>query len=269
MRVPCVHSCARPRGRIYPAPTVITSASNPRLRLVRRLRARAQRARVGLFVCEGEDLVEAALDAGLHLVEALVDPERPVLGDRLSGAEDVEPKLLAELSELAHPPRVIAVFRQADLPRLGPDASPPVGLALWHVADPGNVGTLLRSADALGPAFLCFSQGCADPTGARTLRAAMGATFRVPTGAFEEAPRPRIALVPKGATALWASTFSGKVTFVLGAERLGLPDDVLATCDAAATIPAPGGAGSLNVAAAGAIALYEWRRRTAPDTDSP
>jgi TrmH family RNA methyltransferase len=240
---------------------VITSETNPRLRLVRRLRSRAQRSRLGLFVGEGEDLVEAALEAGVAPVEALVDAERPALLDRLPEAEPVEPRLLAALSELAHPPRVIAVFRSADLPAFNATQAPPVGLALWHVGDPGNVGTLVRSADALGPAFVCLSSGCADPTGPKALRASTGTIFRVPLGAFEDAPRPRVALVPGGAPALPETKLGKRATFVLGSERLGLRRDVIDSCDAAATIPQGPAAESLNVGVVGAIALYEWRRR--------
>jgi len=168
---------------------------------------------------------------------------------------------IAAVSELAHPPRVVGVFRRADLPRLDLDRAPPVALALWHVGDPGNVGTLVRSADALGPACVCLSAGCADPAGPKALRASMGALFRVPLGGFDEAPGPRVALVPAGATPLWELELADSVTFVLGAERTGLPRDVVRRCDGTATIPESPGAKSLNVAAAGAIALYEWRRR--------
>jgi RNA methyltransferase, TrmH family len=237
---------------------VITSGANPRLKLVRKLQSRRQREKVGLFACEGEDLVAAALDAGLEPVEALIDADRAVLLERLPRAEQVAPDLLAEVSSLAHPARVVAIFRRADLPR-GTDA--PMGLALWHVADPGNVGTLVRSADALGPAFVALSPGCADPTGPKALRASMGAVFRVPLADFDDAPGPRIALVPRGGRPLGELQFGERVTFVLGAERAGLPDDVLASCDETASIPVAAGAESLNVAVAGAIALYERRRR--------
>jgi TrmH family RNA methyltransferase len=240
---------------------VITSASNPRLKLIRRLHARSQRSRLGLFVCEGEDLVAAGLDAGLVPVEALVDAERPALADRLPVAEPVEPKLLAAVSELAHPPRAVAVFRSSDLGRLDPADAAHVGLALWHVGDPGNIGTIIRSADALGPAFVCLSAGCADPTGSKALRASMGAVFRVPLGRFDEAPRPHVALLPHGAPPLAELDLGERTTFVLGAERLGLPEDVVRSCDGAATIPLAPAAESLNVAVASAIALYEWRRR--------
>jgi TrmH family RNA methyltransferase len=222
---------------------LITSAHNTKLKLIRRLlESRRQREKLGLFVCEGEDLVEAAGDAGVEPVELLV------------AGEDVEPRLLAELSTLAHPPRVVAVYRREALPR----GTLPLTLALWHVADPGNVGTLLRTADAFGAA-IALSGGCADPTGPKALRASAGAAFRVPTARFDDAPRPWIGLVAREANALRDVELEAISTFVLGAEREGLPEDVLARCDARARIPIA--SESLNVAAAGAVALYEARRR--------
>jgi len=238
---------------------VITSSSNPRLRLVRRLASRKQRERLGLFVCEGEDLVQAALAAGVAPAELLVDAERPVEG--LPEAEAVEPRLLAEVSALGHPPRVIGVFRLEDLPRLDPLSAPPVGLALWHVADPGNVGTLVRTADGLGPAFLALSEQCADPTGPKALRASAGSVFRVPTTTFNAAPGRRLALVAHGGKPLHEVDLAESTLFVLGAEREGLPADIVKTCDESVTIPLETGAESLNVAMTGSIALYEWRRR--------
>jgi RNA methyltransferase, TrmH family len=238
---------------------VITSSANPRLKLVRKLASRRHRDKLGLFVCEGEDLVAAGLDAGLEPVEALVDAERPALADRLPRGEAVSSELIAEISALPHPPRVVAVFRRADLPH-GLDAS--IGLALWHVGDPGNVGTLLRTADAFGPAFVALSPGSADPTSPKALRASMGAIFRVPTSAFEHAPGPRIGLVARGGTELSGLEPGERATFVLGAEREGLPDDVARSCDELASIPLADRAESLNVAVAGAIALYEFRRRS-------
>ena len=240
----------------------VTSASNPKLRLVRRLQSASQRQRLGLFTCEGEDLVAAGLDAGLEPLDVLVDAERPVLVDRLPEATLVEATLLAELSELAHPPRVIAVFRRAGLPTLDRETGLEAGLALWRVGDPGNVGTLLRSTDAFGPGFVCLSAGCADPTGSKAVRAAMGAIFRVPLGGFDEAPGRRVGLVAHGGSSLSQLDLSGPVCFVLGAEREGLPDEIAAGCDELVTIPLAAGAESLNVATAGAIALYELRRRT-------
>jgi len=226
------------------------------VRLVRRLGSRHQRERTGLFVCEGEDLVAAALTAGLRPEAALVDAERPL---DVPGAELVEPALLAELSTLGHPPRVIAVFRQDGLPR---GADRPYGVALWRVGDPGNVGTLLRAADAFG-AFVALSPGCADPTGPKALRASVGAVFRVPTCDFDDAPGRRIALLARGGEPLHGLELGPGTTFVLGAEREGLPAEVVARCDARATIALAGGAESLNVAMAGTVALYELVGRSA------
>jgi TrmH family RNA methyltransferase len=227
---------------------MITSASNPRLRRIRRLRSSSQRARLGAFVVEGEDLVQAGLDAGLEAV------------DVLTAGVDVDQELLADVSELAHSPRVIAVFRRDDLPRCTATNRLLLGLALWQVADPGNVGTLIRTADAFD-AFVALSSGCADPTSSKALRASAGAVFRVPALPFDDAPGPLVALVARGGTPLSEVALPARVTCVLGAERDGLPPHVLNACAAVATIPMAAHAESLNVAAAGAIALYECHRR--------
>ena len=169
--------------------------------------------------------------------------------------EDVAPELLAEVSTLGHPPRVVAVFRRDDLPR----GTRPVTLALWDVGDPGNLGTLLRAADAFG-AGVALSEGCADPTGPKAVRASMGSLFRVPLTGFGEPPGKRVALVPSAPVPLPELAIDGDVVLVLGAEREGLPVDVLGRCEEQASIPQPGGGDSLNVAMAGAIALYELAR---------
>jgi RNA methyltransferase, TrmH family len=160
--------------------------------------------------------------------------------------------LLADVSALGHPPRVVGVFRRRE-----PSATADVALALWRVADPGNVGTLIRSADAFG-AGVMLSDGCADPFGPKALRAAMGSSFRVPLLEFEL--RNAVALVADGGEPLDALELDRYSTFVLGAERQGLPEDVLARCDARATIPVRN-VESLNVAMAGTIALYERARK--------
>jgi len=226
---------------------VITARTNPTLKLVRKLIAqKRKRAELGLFVVEGEDLVEAARAAGIEPIELLVAGE--------TAAEE----LLAELSTLPHPARTIGVFRQADLPQGDRETT----LGLWRVADPGNVGTLLRAADAFGAA-VALSAGCADPLGPKALRASVGAIFRVPLLALEDAPKPWIALAAHGGRPLRELDLAGPVTFLLGAEREGLPNELVAQSHEVATIPTSGGAESLNVAAAGVIALYERSRRSA------
>jgi TrmH family RNA methyltransferase len=219
---------------------VITSRDNDKLKLVRKLHERRWRDKLGLFAVEGEDLVAGDIEP----VELLI------------AGENVEPSLLAEVSTLAHPPRVIAIYRRDDLPR----GTRPVTLALWHVGDPGNVGTLLRAADAFG-AGIALSVGCADPTGPKAVRASMGSLFRVPLSEFDEPAGKRVALVPHGGIPLAELDSGDQVVLVLGAERDGVPPEVLERCDERASIPQPGEVDSLNVALAGAIALYELTRR--------
>ena len=166
------------------------------------------------------------------------------------------PELLAEISTLGHAPRVVGVYRRADLPVGARD----VVLALWKVADPGNIGTLLRTADAFS-AGVSLSPECADPTGPRALRASAGAIFRVPLCPWNDAPERRVALVAHGGAALAEVPLEPPLTFLLGSEREGLPAELLARSHAA-SIPTPGAAESLNVAAAGAIALYELASRS-------
>ena len=153
---------------------------------------------------------------------------------------------------------MIAVYRRDGLPQ----GVRPVTLALWHVGDPGNVGTLLRAADAFG-AGVALSEGCADPASPKALRASVGSVFRVPLSGFDEPRGKRIALVPSGGIPLPELDSGHEVVLVLGAEREGLPGEVLERCDERASIPQPGGGESLNVAMAGSIALYELSRCSA------
>jgi TrmH family RNA methyltransferase len=165
--------------------------------------------------------------------------------------------LLAAVSTLGHAPRVVGVYRRDDLPSGERD----VTAALWRVGDPGNVGTLLRTADAFAAA-VSLSESCADPLGPRALRASAGAIFRVPLVTWEGLGGTKVALVAHGGRSLSevAPSLDPPLTLFLGAEREGLPERLVASCDLAARIPLPGAAESLNVAAAGAIALYELSR---------
>jgi RNA methyltransferase, TrmH family len=225
---------------------VITSPDNETLKLLRKLLGhRKHREETGLFAVEGEDLVDAARGAGVEPVKLLV------------AGETVDEELLARISTLPHPARAIGVYRRADLPT----GSRETCLALWRLADPGNVGTLLRTADAFG-ACVALSHGSADPVSPKALRASAGAIFRVPLVGWDDSPGRKLALVAHGGTPLADLDLSPPVTFLLGAEREGLPDEVVAQAHRA-TIQLPGAAESLNVAAAGAIALYELSCRRA------
>jgi RNA methyltransferase, TrmH family len=203
-------------------------------------------------------------------VAALVDDERRVAPiERALEAVGCEvlvvaPEVLAWASTLAHHARIAVVVEQASLPRLVPgSAASRVGLRLHGVADPGNVGTLVRSADVLGPAHVVLGEGTADPLGPKAVRASMGALFRVPLVALADAPTARrVALDARADSALWDVELGAPLAFELGGERSGLPDTIVDAADAVAAIPLAPGGESLNVAMAGAIALYELRRRS-------
>jgi len=223
---------------------MIASPQNEKLKLVRKLRERKHREREGLFATEGEDLVEAGLAAGAEPRFLL-----SAAGSGLGG-EEVEPELLAAVSSLGSGTRAIAVWplRWSESP-----AAPCV--YLHGVSDPGNVGTIVRTTHALLDGPVALGLGCADPFSPKAVRASMGSVFAQPPARAElgETPTPRAALVAHGGAGLEA--LEGAATLCLGAEREGLPAEVLAQCEVTATIPLRSrGAESLNVAAAAAIA---------------
>ncbi|HEX5609838.1 MAG TPA: RNA methyltransferase [Solirubrobacterales bacterium] len=230
----------------------ITSPQNEKLKLVRKLRERKHREREGLFATEGEDLLEAGIAAGAEPRFLLT-----AAGSEIGG-EEVEPELLAGVSSLGSGTRAIAVWplRWSADSQLLPDSGNNCALVYLHgVADPGNVGAVIRSAHALLGGTVVLGPGCADPFSPKAARASMGSLFARPPlrAGLGETPAPRVGLVAHGGAGLDA--LDGAATLCLGAEREGLPAEILAECDVQATIPLhPGGAESLNVAAAAAIA---------------
>ncbi len=225
--------------------SVITSPHNEKLKLVRRLHERRGRDREGLFLAEGEDLIEAAAAAG-------IEPELVLIA-----GDDVEPSLLDAVSTLGSGTRAIGVFRQRWSEPAGP-----VCVYLHGISDPGNVGAVIRSAHALGEGSVVLGPECADPHAPKAVRATMGSIFAQPVvrADLDATPRPRVALSAHGGRPLEA--LEPPLTLCLGGEREGLPPDVLARCDREVTIPLrPDGAESLNVAAAAAIALHDVNRQ--------
>jgi RNA methyltransferase, TrmH family len=222
---------------------MIESPQNEKLKLVRKLRERKHREREGAFVSEGEDLVEAGLAAGAEPRFLLT-----AAGSGLGG-EEVDADLLAEVSTLGSGTRAIAVWPQR---WAEPGGSP--CLYLHGVGDPGNVGTIIRTVHALLDGTVVLGPGCADPFSPKAVRASMGSIFGQPLARAEvgDTPAPRVALVAHGGEG--SAALAGAATLCLGAEREGLPEEVLAECEATVTIPLrSGGAESLNVAAVAAI----------------
>ncbi len=219
---------------------MITSHHNPLLKDVRRLLARRGDGR---FVAEGEDLLAAADEAGWT----------PLV--RLRAGVDVAPEALAKVSSLASGTRELAVYEERWAPRPAQ-----LCVALWGVRDPGNVGTVLRGALAFGAGSVAIGPGTADPYGPRAVRASMGAIFGVAVAraaSVGELPAPRVALAAGEGKELAAA--EGPVgTLVVGAERDGLPGEVVEGCDRVRHIPIA--SDSLNAAMAATVGLYEVTR---------
>ena len=242
----------------------ISSPHNQKLKEIRKLRQRRRwRERSGLFVAEGEDLLVAADAAGWEPVERYC-----AAGSGLPGTE-VEAEVLESASGLASGTRALAVYRE----RWTEQATGPLCVYLHGVQDPGNVGTILRGAEAFGVATVALGPGCADPFGPKAVRASMGAVFGVPLAQADgpdALPGTKIALVPGQGlplNELWRSTtpiadqIAKELTLLLGAERDGLPREITTRADLVAHIPTAND--SLNVAMAATVALYELANRMA------
>ncbi|HEV2973731.1 MAG TPA: RNA methyltransferase [Solirubrobacteraceae bacterium] len=237
--------------------THISSPQNPRLKALKRLATRRERARSGRFAAEGEDLVDAAREAGCDALE----------GYRLAGCglggegfHDVEADVLRTVSTLGSGTRVIGVYEQ----RWGAPVGP-LCVYLHGVGDPGNVGTIVRSAHAFGASCVALGPGCADPHSPKALRASMGAIFAVALARVRdvaELPGERVALSADAEDVLAAGPDAGAaaspLTLLIGAERDGLPPELLDACERRARIPIA--AESLNAAMAATVALYEVTR---------
>jgi RNA methyltransferase, TrmH family len=246
----------------------ITSHHNRKLKEIRKLRQRRRwRERSQLFVAEGEDLLSVADAQGWTAIERYA-----AAGSGLAGIE-IEPSLLASASGLGSGTRTLAVYEE----RWVPAPVGPVCVYLHGVHDPGNVGAILRSAQAFGASSVAIGAGTADPYSPKAVRASMGAVFAVALarGTVCDLPGTKIALVPRSGVplnVLWRSSHvyvssSAKerceATVMIGAERDGLPDEVIAHADQVAHIPIQ--TDSLNAAMAATVALYELSRSMAPE----
>jgi TrmH family RNA methyltransferase len=236
---------------------IIKSPQNPRLKELRRLASRRERQRSGRFLAEGEDLVLAASAARRSAVEGF-----RVAGSELGGAgfHDVEAATLRSVSTLGSGTRVIGVYEQ-----LWSEAVGPLCVYLHGVGDPGNVGTIMRSAHAFGASCVVLGPGCADPHSPKAVRASMGAIFSVALARvrqLSELPGERVALAADAQEVLEGSGTLGApadpLTLLVGAERDGLPAQVLAAAERSARIPIA--SESLNAAMAATVALYEVTR---------
>jgi RNA methyltransferase, TrmH family len=220
---------------------LITSSDNPKLKLIRNLARRR-----GMFVAEGEDLVDAA-DRADWRAEFV-----------LRAGIDVDARLLASVSTLGSGTRVIGVYRER-WSEPGGDLS----VYLHGVRDPGNIGTIIRSAHAFADGPVVLGPGCADPFSPKAVRASMGSIFARPPcrATFSELPGTTIALVPDAPLTVSEAGAEPPASLCLGSERHGLPRDLVAAAEVVARIPIRrDGPDSLNVAMAATVALYERNR---------
>ncbi len=247
--------------------TPVRSPRNPRVAAALRLRRARERRASGLTLLEGPNLLEEAVAAGARIrqVFAAADDSRALELASGSAAEiiTVTQEVLNRLAPTQHPRGPVAVLEIPPPARVTGDA-----LLLWGLTDPGNVGTLIRSAAAFSLSVV-VGPGSADPWGPKVLRAAAGAHFR--TTVAPEGARPaatRVVTVPRGGVAPWQLPAAPRFEVVVGSEAHGLPSQMVAAADIRVTIPMPGGVESLNAAVAGSILAYEVSRLRRADPGS-
>jgi TrmH family RNA methyltransferase len=269
----------------------ITSTRNRRIVEARKLAQRKHRRRQGRFLVEGLQLLHMALDAGAQPIEVFycegqfAGAEAPALLDRFrawpcragqdrqTGTElvAVSPQVMEALSERDTPQGIVATFalfetRLQSLRLTGCE----LVVVLDRLQDPGNLGTLIRTADAVGAGAVILIEPCVDPFDPKTVRGTMGSLFNVPLVQTADVPGLFTWLRGKGVRLVGADAQLGKawgedlwaggVALILGNEARGLSDDVCGYVAAWAHLPMVGKAESLNVAVAGGVLMYAWLR---------
>jgi len=258
----------------------ITSASNPLIKTLKSLHAKKGRAETGLFLAEGARLAREAADLGmwpdtmLYAAEAL---QRGQVRDLVAQAErhgvrlvETNERLLSGIAKRDNPQTVIGAYRQALSPLDAIEGD--MVVALEGVRDPGNLGTILRTADSVGAAGVVLLGESCDPFSVEAVRASMGSIFAVKLAraSFDELltykKRRGASLIGtslKGSALDAERALAGRTIVLMGNEQSGLPADMEAACDLLVKLPMRGRADSLNLAVATAVILYDlWRRRS-------
>ena len=251
---------------------VIESTRNETVKRARALAQRKGRLEQGVHFIEGEKLVREAVVSGAQFVDAFIEDGHDLMAAVLSGSGanvyTVRRSVMESLTQTGTPQWVCATVKTPEQPI--PEYYP-AGLivALDCVQDPGNLGTILRTADAFGCTGALLLPGCADPYGPKTLRAAMGAVFRLPLYMVGLEALPRLladAGLPLYGTALRHDTVDvrqrdlRRCALVIGSEGRGVSAEVLALCRETLRIPMSPHCESLNAAAAAAVLLWEAYR---------
>jgi TrmH family RNA methyltransferase len=257
----------------------ITSATNPLIKTLKSLHAKKGRLETGLFLAEGARLALEAADLGIWpdtLLYARAALERPYISDLLGHAEshgvriiETNENILAQVSKRDNPQTVIGAYRQmlTPLDQIGEN----LVVALEGIRDPGNLGTIVRTADSSGADGVVLIGECCDPFSVEAVRASMGSMFAVKLAraSFDEVLRWKnarsaqmIGASLKGVLIAPDANLSKRVVVLMGNEQSGLPAEMEAACDLLVRLPMRGRADSLNLATATAVMLYDvWRRR--------
>ncbi|MFN2526123.1 MAG: TrmH family RNA methyltransferase [Actinomycetota bacterium] len=258
----------------------ITSPSNPRVVQARKLRRASERARSGSFLIEGEILLREAIESGLSVTEVFIAGDGPETRSAESAARDasarvwhVSGSVLKALADTTTPQGIVAIVSVPDR-SIGELSDPSLVVVLAEVRDPGNAGTLVRSAAAAEADAIVFPKGAVDPFAPKTVRAAAGALFKIPVirsdstnAALEELREKglvRIAADARGGRSAYQADLTRPFALVLGNEAWGLPRELSSLIDERVTIPMPGPTESLNVGIAGSILLFEAVRQRVP-----
>jgi len=254
---------------------VISSLKNPKVVAAARLHKRAMREQDRRFLVEGARGVREALAETPPAVQTLFvedDLHELAVRAREVGVDVVhaDPAVMARLTSTVTPQGVVGIASFVDVP-LGELPMDGCVSVLHEVRDPGNAGTIVRSADASGTSGVVFTTSSVDVYNSKTVRAAAGSVFHVPlvrgvsTGEAIEDLRGRghriLAMDARGSEQLYATDLAGPIAFVFGNEAHGLPQDVVAMADATVRVPHGGSAESLNLAAAATVCLFERARR--------
>ena len=263
---------------------LITSAANPTIRRVRALGTAAPQARraARAFVVEGVRAVEEALDGGALPSLVLYDsaalsstPRGAALQERIVRLPVTQPASRAAIfaaAETVQPQGVLAVFPQPDWPLPGASATPPLVLICDSLRDPGNLGTILRGAEAAGVTGCWLTPDCVDLYNPKVVRAGAGVHFRLPTYPDQEWPAIRAALTDLGVGTVAALDMAGELPYyaadwqpaaalIVGNEAHGLSPAALAAATQRVAIPMRGSTESLNAAMATSVVLFEALRQ--------
>jgi len=262
------------------APRAVTSLQNEQVKFIRSLDMRKVRRETGLFSVEGAALVITARDNGWvprTLLYAAAEKQRPIVGGLVewalaAGADclEVTEAIIAKLASKENPQNVMAVFEQrwASPPEAAAEAAESVWLALEQVRDPGNLGTIIRTADAVGASGIILVGTSCDPYSPEAARATMGSIFSVPLARLDQPsflqwlafwPGDVVGTHLSGADDFRKITYRSPTLLVMGSEGAGLSPELTAACTRLVKIPMAGRLDSLNLAVATALALYQIR----------